>query len=172
MVQLFRNSHLAWVAIGTNQGNSKALYGRAVARIASHPRGLRLVAQSSLYRTQPVGMVPQPWFINGVVLIETKCGPKALLKILHSIEHSFGRNRRREKRWGPRRLDLDLLFYGQRVLNTKSIKIPHPSLHLRRFVLTPLAEVSPQLIHPVFGKTVDMLLQDVDDAARVEHLLF
>jgi 2-amino-4-hydroxy-6-hydroxymethyldihydropteridine diphosphokinase len=172
MVQLFRNAPLAWIAIGTNQGNSKALYQQAVKRLSNHSRGLKLVAQSSLYRTQPVGMVPQPWFINGVVLVKTKCGPKALLKVLHSIERSFGRNRRREKRWGPRRLDLDLLFYEQRVISTKFIKIPHPSLHLRRFVLTPLAEVSPQLIHPIFGKTVDMLLQDVDDAARVEHLLF
>ncbi|MBF0383634.1 MAG: 2-amino-4-hydroxy-6-hydroxymethyldihydropteridine diphosphokinase [Magnetococcales bacterium] len=172
MSHLFRNNQLAWIAIGTNQGNSQALYRRVVSRISNHPRGLRLVGKSAIYRTQPVGNVKQPWFLNGVVVVETKYGPKALLNILHTIEHSFGRNRRREKRWGPRRMDLDLLFYGQRVLRTKNIKIPHPSLHLRRFVLTPLAEVSPQLIHPIFGKTVDMLLQDVDDAARVEHLLF
>ncbi|MBF0195192.1 MAG: 2-amino-4-hydroxy-6-hydroxymethyldihydropteridine diphosphokinase [Magnetococcales bacterium] len=163
---------MAWIAIGTNQGNSKALYKRAVANIANHPRMLGLVACSSVYRTEPVGMVPQPWFLNGVVVVKTKYGPKSLLKTLHTIERAFGRNRRQEKRWGPRKLDLDLLFYGQRVVSTKSIKIPHPYLHLRRFVLTPLAEVSPQLIHPIIGKTVDMLLQDVDDAARVEHLLF
>ncbi|MBF0455098.1 MAG: 2-amino-4-hydroxy-6-hydroxymethyldihydropteridine diphosphokinase [Magnetococcales bacterium] len=164
-------SRFAWIAIGTNQGNALRLYRQAVQRLTCHPMGIRLVAQSSLYRTEPVGGVRQPWFINGVVVVATPWGPKTLLKILHKIEAGFGRNRSREKRWGPRRLDLDLLFHGSRILSRQSLKIPHPSLHLRRFVLTPLAEVSPGLIHPVCGKTVDILLRDVDDTARVEPLL-
>ncbi|MBF0448682.1 MAG: 2-amino-4-hydroxy-6-hydroxymethyldihydropteridine diphosphokinase [Magnetococcales bacterium] len=164
------NPQRAWIAIGTNQGNASALYRRAVERLRHHPRGIRLIGQSSLYRTEPVGSVRQPWFVNGVVLVETRCGPKALLRTLHRIEASFGRNRDREQRWGPRRLDLDLLFYGKRIVRHKTLKIPHPSLHLRRFVLAPLAELSPHLLHPVLGKTVDIMLQCVDDTARVEHL--
>ncbi|MBF0357678.1 MAG: 2-amino-4-hydroxy-6-hydroxymethyldihydropteridine diphosphokinase [Magnetococcales bacterium] len=163
---------LAWIAIGTNQGNAQAIYKRAIQRLGNHPRGLKLLGQSSAYRTEPVGKVRQPWFINGVVLVETSCGPKTILRILHRIETSFGRNRRREKRWGPRRLDLDLLFYEQRIIRSKSLILPHPYLHLRRFVLTPLSQLSPNLFHPVLGKTVDILLRDVDDAARVERLRF
>jgi 2-amino-4-hydroxy-6-hydroxymethyldihydropteridine diphosphokinase len=169
---LSSSKSLAWIAIGTNQGNAQALYQRAIQRLGNHPRGMRLLGQSSAYRTEPVGMVRQPWFINGVVLVETSYGPKTILRVLHRIETSFGRNRSREKRWGPRRLDLDLLFYEQRVIRTKNLILPHPSLHLRRFVLTPLAQLSPNLFHPMFGKTVDILLRDVDDAARVERLHF
>jgi 2-amino-4-hydroxy-6-hydroxymethyldihydropteridine diphosphokinase len=133
--------------------------------------GVELLAQSSPYRTQPVSTVRQPWFINGVVVVKTVWGPKTLLRILHGIETSFGRNRCREQRWGPRRLDLDLLFYGERIIRSKSLELPHPRLHLRRFVLTPLAEVSPGLLHPIIGKTVDILLRDVDDASGVERVL-
>lgn len=165
------SSNFAWIAIGSNQGNSLAIYKEAVVRLGNHPMGLRLVAQSSAYRTQPVGPVRQPWFVNGVVQIESRWGPQTLMRILQRIEAGFGRNRQREKRWGPRRLDLDLLFCGQRIIRRPELKIPHPQLHLRRFVLVPLAEISPALVHPIIGKTVDMLLRDVDDVARVERLL-
>ncbi len=163
-------NNLAWIAVGSNQGNSIAIYEKAVERLRRHPRGISVVAESPLYRTEPVGNISQPWFINGVVVVKTGLGPHALLRTLRRLELVFGRNRTKERRWGPRRLDLDLLFYGERVMHSKSLVLPHPGLHLRRFVLTPLAQVSPGLIHPKIGKTVDMLLQDVDDTARVERL--
>ncbi|MBF0588812.1 MAG: 2-amino-4-hydroxy-6-hydroxymethyldihydropteridine diphosphokinase [Magnetococcales bacterium] len=163
-------SRLSWIALGTNQGDSIPLYRRAVDRLRSHPSGIRLIKCSSLYLTEPVGSVRQPWFVNGVVMVESPWGPVSLLRRLHRIESSFGRNRRREVRWGPRRLDLDLLFHDDRVISSKNIQLPHPELHKRRFVLTPLAEISPQLVHPIIGKTVDRLLQCVDDTATVKRL--
>jgi 2-amino-4-hydroxy-6-hydroxymethyldihydropteridine diphosphokinase len=168
---LLPSGRLAWIAIGTNQGNPQRIYKQAVQRLKHHPMGIRVAAESPLYRTEPVGMVCQPWYINGVVVVETQWGPKTLLRVLRRIEAAFGRNRRREKRWGPRRLDLDILFHGERIIHSKFLELPHPRLHLRRFVLTPLAQVSPDFLHPIIGKTVDMLLQDVDDTARVELLL-
>jgi 2-amino-4-hydroxy-6-hydroxymethyldihydropteridine diphosphokinase len=160
----------AWIAIGTNQGNSLALYGKAVKRLG-YCSGLRLVACSSLYKTQPVGPIRQPWFINGVVVVESVWGAQTLLRKLHHIEAIFGRNRRREKRWGPRRLDLDLLFYDQQIISRPTLEIPHPRLHLRPFVLIPLVELSPTLRHPVLGKTVDFLLQNINNNSRVERIL-
>lgn len=143
---------------------------RAILRLRTQPR-VRTLVQSTFYRTEPVGPVRQPWYINGVVGIQSNLGPKALLGLLHRIEAGFGRRRRQEKRWGPRRLDLDLLFHGNRVIRSRFLHVPHPRLHQRRFVLRPLADVAPDLIHPLFGKTVDRMLQEVDDTAQVEPLL-
>ncbi|MBF0160856.1 MAG: 2-amino-4-hydroxy-6-hydroxymethyldihydropteridine diphosphokinase [Magnetococcales bacterium] len=161
---------LAWIGVGSNQGNILSVCRRAVARLGGHP-GVRVLCQSPLYRTEPVGPVRQPWYVNGVVGVQSRMGPQALLRLLHRMERSFGRDRRREKPWGPRPLDLDLLLYGDRVVRRSLLHLPHPHLHQRRFVLRPLADVAPTLRHPVFGKTVDSMLQEVDDAARVEPLL-
>ncbi|MEO5341245.1 MAG: 2-amino-4-hydroxy-6-hydroxymethyldihydropteridine diphosphokinase [Magnetococcus sp. MYC-9] len=158
---------LAWIGIGSNRGNALLTCRRAIALLRGHPH-IRLVVCSPLYRTEPVGPVRQPWFVNGVLGVESELGPQALLRLLHRLEHHFGRNRRREKPWGPRRLDLDLLLYSQRVVHHSTLHLPHPRLHLRRFVLRPLADVAPTLRHPLFGKTVDTMLQEVDDTGRVE----
>lgn len=160
-------SDLFWIGIGSNRGNALRTCRRVVARLRAHAL-LRVVAQSPFYRTEPVGLIRQPWYINGVVGVESRLGPRALLRLLHRMESAFGRNRRREKRWGPRRLDLDLLFHGSRVIHCRDLLLPHPRLHHRRFVLRPLADVAPDWIHPLFGKTVDILLREVDDTARVE----
>ncbi|MBF0460283.1 MAG: 2-amino-4-hydroxy-6-hydroxymethyldihydropteridine diphosphokinase [Magnetococcales bacterium] len=160
---------LSWIGIGSNRGRALSLCRRAVARLRGHPC-LRVVVLSPWYRTEPVGPVRQSWYINGVVGVESRLGPQALLRLLHRVEARFGRNRRREKRWGPRRLDLDLLFCGDRVVRCRLLQLPHPRLHQRRFVLRPLADIAPDFVHPRFGKTVDTLLQEVDDTARVERL--
>ncbi|MBF0401614.1 MAG: 2-amino-4-hydroxy-6-hydroxymethyldihydropteridine diphosphokinase [Magnetococcales bacterium] len=159
----------AWVGVGSNQGNSLRICRRAVALLRGHPR-VRQLLQSPFYRTEPVGPVRQPWYVNGVVGIKSTMGPQALLRLLQRTEAGFGRCRRREKRWGPRRLDLDLLFHGNRVVHTPALHLPHPRLHQRRFVLRPLADLAPDLIHPIVGKTVDNMLRDVDDGSRVEPL--
>ncbi|MBF0439165.1 MAG: 2-amino-4-hydroxy-6-hydroxymethyldihydropteridine diphosphokinase [Magnetococcales bacterium] len=158
---------MAWIGLGSNLGNSWGLCSQAIERLKGHPQ-LHLVTQSPFYRTQPVGPVRgQRWFLNGVVAVETRLGSQALLRLLGRIEASLGRDRRREIRWGPRRMDLDLLFHGDRVVSTPKLILPHPRLHKRRFVLQPLADVVPTWVHPIFGKTIDTLLQEVDDKSLV-----
>ncbi|MEO5364008.1 MAG: 2-amino-4-hydroxy-6-hydroxymethyldihydropteridine diphosphokinase [Magnetococcus sp. DMHC-8] len=160
---------LAWIGVGANRGRALSVCHRAVARLSRHAR-LRVVVQSSFYRTEPVGPIHQPWYMNGVVGVASHLGPWALLRLLQRVEAAFGRRRHRERRWGPRSLDLDLLLYGDRVMRCRGLSLPHPRLHQRRFVLRPLAEVAPLLRHPLFGKTVDTMLQEVDDTARVTPL--
>ena len=160
---------VAWIGLGANLGNPLVACHRAVARLQGHPR-IRVVACSPFYLTEPLGPVRQPWYVNGVVGVQSVAGPRALLGLLHKLEAGFGRNRHREERWGPRHLDLDLLFYGPRVVRCRTLCLPHPRLHVRRFVLRPLADMVPGFIHPVFRKTVDTMLQEVDDGSRVVSL--
>lgn len=123
-------------------------------------KGFRAVAVSSLYRTEPIGYTEQPWFINGVVLGETVLSPRELLSALMDLEKMFGRVR--TVRWGPRPLDLDIIFYGDRMIHEEGLVIPHPRAHERRFVLEPAWEVCPQFVHPVLGVSVLELLKRPD----------
>ncbi|MBF0294181.1 MAG: 2-amino-4-hydroxy-6-hydroxymethyldihydropteridine diphosphokinase [Magnetococcales bacterium] len=158
---------VAWIGIGGNLGNALAHCRLAVARLTGR-QDVRLLAMSGFYLTEPVGPVRgQPWYVNAVAVVETRCGPRALLGILMRIERSLGRRREREVRWGPRRIDLDLLLHGDRIMNSPDLILPHPRLHRRRFVLLPMAALAPDLPHPRFAKTVDTLLRDVDDRGRV-----
>lgn len=123
--------------------------------------GTRLVARSSLYRSRPVGPQDQPDFLNAVAELETRLAPEALLDRLQAIETAQGRVR--ERFWGPRTLDLDLLLYGGERISTPRLAVPHPGLPLRAFVLYPLAELAPDLVVPGFG-TVAALARNVDAA--------
>lgn len=118
--------------------------------------GIKFLAASSLYRTQPVGPVEQPPFINAVFSLEAGIGPHDLLSLLLEIEQNMGRVRK--ERWGPRVIDLDLLFYGEEIIEEPGLEVPHPMLHERRFVLAPLAEIAPGFVHPVLQKSVSELL--------------
>jgi 2-amino-4-hydroxy-6-hydroxymethyldihydropteridine diphosphokinase len=135
----------ALIGLGSNLGDSVQICRAAIERLRSHPH-VRVIEASSLYRTKPLMIAEQPWFINGVVLCETDLGPEDLLDVLHRMESDFGRNRR--IRWGPRTLDLDLLSFGDHQLNLPSLTVPHPRLHERRFVLEPLLEILPDWVHP------------------------
>ena len=117
---------------------------------------MKFLGASSLYRTQPVGPVEQPPFINAVFALEAGIGPHDLLSLLLDIEQNMGRVRK--ERWGPRVIDLDMLFYGEEIIEEQGLEIPHPRLHERRFVLTPLAEIAPGFVHPVLKKSVSELL--------------
>ncbi len=138
----------AYVALGANLGNPTAAVLAALAALANLPES-RVARCSSLYRTAPVGILSQPDFVNAVAVLETTLPPEALLDALLDIEARFGRVRR--ERNGPRTLDLDLLLYDDIELDLPRLTLPHPRLHLRAFVLLPLAEVAPDLVIPRRG---------------------
>ncbi|MBF0158781.1 MAG: 2-amino-4-hydroxy-6-hydroxymethyldihydropteridine diphosphokinase [Magnetococcales bacterium] len=163
---------MAWIGVGSNQGPVRYQIDRALTRLQRHGRVL-LLRCSPWYRTEPVGLRQQPWFTNGVILIATTLAPQDLLHLLHRIERQRGRDRGHEQPWGPRPLDLDLLLYGHQgetVMERTTLVLPHPRMHQRRFVLQPLVDLTPTLVHPLQGKTVDRLLAEVDDSGRIKRL--
>lgn len=125
-------------------------------------------AQSALYETQPVEVTSQPWFLNCVIALETDKAPRDLLKAVLTIEAGMGRVRFRDK--GPRNIDIDLLLFGDRVVNEPGLKIPHPAMHERRFVLEPVAEIAPNAWHPVLNKTASELLGALKEGQIVRRV--
>ncbi|WP_298398864.1 2-amino-4-hydroxy-6-hydroxymethyldihydropteridine diphosphokinase [uncultured Azonexus sp.] len=140
---------LAYIALGANLGDPAATVNAAFAALDQLPES-RLLAKSALYRTAPVGIADQPEFVNAAALIDTTLAPEALLDALLGIEQAFGRVR--AERNGPRTLDLDLLLYDDLMLATPRLTLPHPRLHLRAFVLQPLADLAPDLAIPGRGR--------------------
>ncbi len=154
------------IGLGSNLGDSVQNCRAAIERLRSHPH-VRVLETSSFYRTRPLMITEQPWFINGVVRCETDLTPEDLLDVLHRIESDFGRDRR--IRWGPRTLDLDLLSFGEHQLNLPSLTVPHPRLHERRFVLEPLLEIVPDWVHPTLKVPArDLLKRIVDEESDQE----
>ena len=119
---------------------------------------------STFYRNPPLGPPNQPWYVNAAARVRTRLGPEDLLRLLHQVETAMGRVR--EERWGPRRLDLDLLLYNGEVIFAPDLVVPHPEMHRRAFVLVPLAEIAPQAWHPVLSKSAGDLLSELDPADR------
>lgn len=146
------------IALGGNLGDSQAILEAALKTLAAIP-DIELISCSSWYCTPAVGP-PQPDYLNGCALLQVKQNPDLLLQILLAIEDQFGRVR--QQRWGARSLDLDLLLYGQLVLDSPTLQIPHPRLRERAFVLLPLAEIAPNWVEPVSGQAIAQLLQAVD----------
>ena len=159
--------HIAYIGIGSNTGNKVHHCKKAIAEILKANRH-KLLAQSSLFKTQPIGYTSQDWFVNGVIKIETELEPLDLLRILKTIESRMGRAK--TVRWGPRVIDLDILFFDEEEIKTEEVQIPHPSLHERQFVLIPLAEIDRNVIHPVLKKTVRELLEALKEDQGVEKL--
>jgi 2-amino-4-hydroxy-6-hydroxymethyldihydropteridine diphosphokinase len=139
---------VAYVGLGANIGPREVTLLRAVDLLAEAD-DVEVLAVSQLRETDPVGMVDQPGFLNGAVRIDTSLPPRALLELLLRIEQSLGRVR--EERWGPRTVDLDLLVYGDLIVDEPGLRVPHPRLHERRFALEPLAELDPELVVPGLG---------------------
>jgi 2-amino-4-hydroxy-6-hydroxymethyldihydropteridine diphosphokinase len=160
--------HRAFIGIGSNLGDRKANHLEALDRIQKLP-ATRIVKQSSLYESEPLGDA-KTWFVNSVIEIETDCTADELLKRLKSIETAMGRKRVRGKRWGSRIIDLDILFFNNEIINKRSLKVPHPEVQNRRFVLAPLSELAPQMIHPKLTASVSELLASLKDTKKV-HLL-
>ena len=158
----------AYIGIGSNLGDRKANAVEAIDRVAKLP-ATRVVRTSSLYESEPLGDA-KTWFVNAVIEIETEATPEVLLKKLKAIEQAMGRKRVKGKRWGSRIIDLDILLCDGVVVEKRNLKIPHPEMHKRRFVLLPLAELAPQVVHPQLGQSVSALLATVKDAKRVTLL--
>jgi len=141
--------NIAYIALGANLGDPATTIRAAFGALANLPES-RVVHCSSLYRTAPVGILDQPEFVNAVAMLETTLAPEALLEALLDVEHRFGRIRAEKN--GPRTLDLDLLLYDDQFVDRPHLTLPHPRLHLRAFVLQPLAELAPDLIIPGRGR--------------------
>lgn len=155
----------AAIALGSNLGDSRTILENALSTLVTIP-GITLQQHSSWYRTAPVGP-PQPDYVNGCAVLQVELTPDDLLQTLLEVEKKFGRTR--NERWGPRTLDLDLLYYDDVVLETPTLELPHPRMRERAFVLVPLAEIAPDWVDPVSGRAIAQLAQGVD-ATGVQKL--
>jgi 2-amino-4-hydroxy-6-hydroxymethyldihydropteridine diphosphokinase len=153
-----------FLSLGANVGDRERNIACAIKKLLEH--GIRIVRRSSLYETEPVEVLDQKWFLNCVVEAETDLTPLELLDVLLEIERSLGRQRRVPK--GPRAIDIDILFFGSDVIQMPRLKIPHPRMADRRFVLVPFAELAPSAQHPGSKKTVADLLAETPDKSDVK----
>jgi len=145
----------AYLGLGSNLGDREGTLRRAIELIGTAP-SVRVDSVSSFYETEPVGFVEQGRFINAAACVKTTLSAHELLRVCQGVEYALGRVR--TIKWGPRTLDIDILLYGDDVLDTEDLKVPHPLMHERRFVLEPLSEIAPDAFHPVLRMTVRELL--------------
>ncbi len=157
-VTISRRWHTAFVAVGSNMGDSAAIIERGIDKLNSR-LDTRVVVKSPLHVTKPYGEVKQSDFLNGMLKIETLLSPENLLNVLNDIEASEGRER--IVHWGPRTLDLDIIYYDRMVINTKRLTVPHADMCNREFVLLPLSETDPFVRHPVNGLTAGEMLANL-----------
>jgi 2-amino-4-hydroxy-6-hydroxymethyldihydropteridine diphosphokinase len=159
-------AHRVYIGIGSNVGQNKDNFLEAVDRLAKLP-DTKILKESSLYESEPLGD-SRDWYVNGAIEIETKFKPEMLLNKFKNIERAMGR-KKVKKRWGARIIDLDILLYDGLVMKKKNLHIPHPEMPNRKFVLIPLSEIAPQVIHPELGVTISELLVNVKDDKKI-HL--
>jgi 2-amino-4-hydroxy-6-hydroxymethyldihydropteridine diphosphokinase len=159
----------AYVGLGSNLGERETLIRVAIEDLARLPE-TRLAMVSSLYDTEPVGELDQPNFLNAVAQLETELTARQLLWNLLLVERRLGRVRSSGARYGPRTIDLDLLLYGNLVLDEPNLTLPHPELHRRAFVLVPLCEIDGAIIHPVLGETASDLLAKLEKRPAIKRM--
>ena len=153
---------LAHLSLGSNVGKREAQLEEAVDRLG---RAGRVVSLSSFYETEPVEFIQQPWFLNCTLSLETGHTPQQLMMTILRIEEEMGRRRVQKK--GPRAIDIDILLFGDTVLDSQELIIPHPAMHERRFVLEPLTEIAPEVHHPLLHKTIRELRDALPEGQEV-----
>lgn len=163
MSDVLVSPHQAFLSLGSNLGDRVENLKHAREKLSF--KGLQIEKASLLYHTEPVDYEDQDWFLNQVLQVGTLVKPQQLLQFCLEVESDLGRERRIFR--GPRLIDIDVLLYDQLILNLPEFQIPHPRMHLRRFVLEPLSTVAPGLVHPGFQKTISTLLEECRDPAKV-----
>ncbi len=158
----------AYVGIGSNIGDQINNCLKAISMINSTD-GCSVVKRSSFYRTEPVGYKDQAWFVNCVILLKTGFSPDKLFFRLQEIEKVMGR--KKKIRWGPRLIDLDIIMYDDLVMDNGNLSIPHPLMHKRRFVLVPMNEIAPEVIHPVLNKSIREILDGLSEDGQAVFLI-
>ena len=159
-------NHIAYIGVGSNLGDPVENCLRAMETMDGSA-DIRVTARSSLYKTEPVGFTDQEWFVNAAVEVRTALDPQDLLQTLQKIEKQMGRVA--GKKWGPRIIDLDILFFDDLILESQALHLPHPHAGERRFVLVPLSEIARGLIHPGLNKTVFELLAQLPEGQAVQQ---
>lgn len=150
---------IVYLGLGSNLGNREQYIQDAVAYIKDMPN-VKDVTLSEIIETEPVGGPPQNNFLNAVLKLLYKGTPEELLDSIHIIETKLGRERK--EKWGPRTIDIDILFFGDKIINKPNLTIPHPLLNKRRFVLVPFIQIDPDFVHPVYKKSIKKLLEELE----------
>lgn len=153
----------AYIAFGSNIGDRHKAVEDAAAMVEKN--GMKITKRSALYETEPYGYTDQPQFLNGALEVETELSCREVLEKLLNIESDIGRVR--EFKWGPRIIDLDIIFFNSEVYNEEDLKVPHPDMQNREFVLKPMADLCPDYIHPILNKSVSMLLEDLKNNRQI-----
>jgi 2-amino-4-hydroxy-6-hydroxymethyldihydropteridine diphosphokinase len=161
-----RVKHNVYLSLGSNLGDRAKNLRHAIAALRKD--GIDVTRISSMYETEPVDYLDQPWFVNMALEAETELAPAALLQALRGIEAQMGSKKLIAK--GPRLIDMDILLYGDEVIDTPELQVPHPRMHLRRFVLEPLAEIAPTVRHPISGLSVSQMLAQANDLSTVKKI--
>jgi 2-amino-4-hydroxy-6-hydroxymethyldihydropteridine diphosphokinase len=159
--------HTAYIGIGSNLESPAENCLKAIERLNAEP-DLTVTTHSSLYQSEPFGITDQNWFVNSVVQLTTPLTPVELLKVCLSIEQTMGRNR--AEKWGPRIIDLDILFYDDLILKQEGLEIPHSGIAERSFVLVPMNEITPDFVHPKLKKSIQTLLMEIPNPQQVNRL--
>lgn len=154
----FMETQTAFVGVGSNLGDKRGYCLKAI-DLLDEMEGITVKQRSSLYRSAPIGPQNQDWFVNAVIRLQTSLSPQELLAAVHLVEMEL--ERKRERRWGPRTIDLDILFYNDEIIENEALRIPHPEIDQRHFVLLPLAEIAPRFQHPEHRKTILQLLRNL-----------
>jgi 2-amino-4-hydroxy-6-hydroxymethyldihydropteridine diphosphokinase len=157
---------IVYLSLGSNLGDREANLRTAIEKLRDVGD---VVAVSSFYETEPVEVTAQPWFLNSAVKFDTEKMPRQLISAILAIEQGMGRQRKQQK--GPRTIDIDILFFGSSIIDIPSLTVPHPHLHERRFVLEPLAEIAPDVRHPIFKRTIRELRDALPAGQTVKKLI-